>query len=131
MAKETKSVLVDDLNAGGAGVEDLNAEDLNAGEGTQDNQVHSDTNADGSSGDDGAGDGGAGDDSVETVTEPEFVVLKGNSIRHDGEVYRENTRIPVTGTDADRLLAAGVIADVQVLRQRVLSAAPAVSVTTE
>ncbi|VTN05545.1 Uncharacterised protein [Raoultella ornithinolytica] len=30
MAKETKSVLVDDLNAGGAGVEDLNAEDLNA-----------------------------------------------------------------------------------------------------
>lgn len=131
MAKETKSVLVDDLNAGGAGVEDLNAEGLNAGEGTQDNQVHSDTNADGSSGDDGAGDGGAGDDSVETVTEPEFVVLKGNSIRHDGEVYRENTRIPVTGTDADRLLAAGVIADVQVLRQRVLSAAPAVSVTTE
>ncbi|HCT9408400.1 TPA: hypothetical protein OUC36_005045 [Raoultella ornithinolytica] len=128
MAKETKSVLVDDLNAGGAGVEDLNAEDLNAEEGTQDkdNQVHSDTNADSSSGDDGAG-----DDSVEAVSEPEFVVLKGNSIRHDGEVYRENTRIPVTGTDADRLLAAGVIADVQVLRQRVLSAAPAVSVTTE
>lgn len=131
MAKETKSVLVDDLNAGGAGVEDLNAGDLNAGEGTQDNQVHIDTNADGSSGDDGAGDDGAGDDSVETVSEPEFVVLKGNSIRHDGEVYRENMRIPVTGTDADRLLAAGVIADVQVLRQRVLSAAPAVSVTTE
>lgn len=126
MAKETKSVLVDDLNVGGAGVEDLNAEDLNAGEGPQDNQVHIDTNADGSSGDDGAG-----YDSVETVSEPEFVVLKGNSIRHDGEVYRENTRIPVTGTDADRLLAAGVIADVQVLRQRVLSAAPAVSVTTE
>lgn len=126
MAKETKSVLVDDLNVRGAGVEDLNAEDLNAGEGPQDNQVHIDTNADGSSGDDGAG-----DDSVETVSEPEFVVLKGNSIRHDGEVYRENTRIPVTGTDADRLLAAGVIADVQVLRQRVLSAAPAVSVTTE
>ncbi|TJZ61594.1 MULTISPECIES: hypothetical protein [Klebsiella/Raoultella group] len=126
MAKEAKSVLVDDLNAGGAGVEDLNAEDLNAGEGTQDNQQHSDTNVDGSSGDDGAG-----DDSAEAVAEPEFVVLKGNSIRHDGEVYRENMRIPVTGTDADRLLIAGVIADVQVLRQRVLSAAPAVSVTTE
>ena len=126
MAKKAKSVLVDDLNAGGAGVEDLNAEDLNAGEGTQDNQQHSDTNADGSSGDDGAG-----DDSAEAVAEPEFVVLKGNSIRHNGEVYRENMRIPVTGTDADRLLTAGVIADVQVLRQRVLSAAPAVSVTTE
>lgn len=126
MAKEAKSVLVDDLNAGGAGVEDLNAEDLNAGEGTQDNQQHSDTNADTSSGDDGAE-----DDSAEAVAESEFVVLKGNSIRHNGEVYRENMRIPVTGTDADRLLAAGVIADVQVLRQRVLSAAPAVSVTTE
>ncbi|HGV9335275.1 TPA: hypothetical protein ACNOIO_002464 [Raoultella planticola] len=126
MAKETKSVLVDDLNAGGAGVEDLNAEDLNAGEGTQDNQVHSDTNADGSSGDDGAG-----DDSVETVSEPEFVVLKGNSIRHDGEVYRENLRIPVSGKDAERLLAAGVIADVQVLRQRALSAARGVKITTE
>ena len=126
MAKEAKSVLVDDLNAGGAGVEDLNAEDLNAGEGTQDNQVHSDTNADGSSGDDGAG-----DDSVETVSEPEFVVLKGNSIRHDGEVYRENLRIPVSGKDAERLLAAGVIADVQVLRQRALSAARGVKITTE
>ncbi|WIO40979.1 hypothetical protein P2G42_13460 [Klebsiella electrica] len=126
MAKEAKSVLVDDLNAGGAGVEDLNAEDLNAGEGSQDNQQHSDTNADGSSGDDGDG-----DDSADAVAEPEFVVLKGNSIRHNGEVYRENMRIPVTGTDANRLLTAGVIADVQVLRQRVLSAAPAVSVTTE
>lgn len=126
MAKEAKSVLVDDLNAGGAGVEDLNAEDLNAGEGSQDNQQHSDTNADGSSGDDGDG-----DDSADAVAEPEFVVLKGNSIRHNGEVYRENMHIPVTGTDADRLLTAGVIADIQVLRQRVLSAAPAVSVTTE
>ena len=121
MAKEAKSVLVDDLNAGGAGVEDLNA-----GEGTQDNQQHNDTNTGGSSGDDGDG-----DDSADAVAEPEFVVLKGNSIRHNGEVYRENMRIPVTGTDADRLLTAGVIADVQVLRQRVLSAAPAVSVTTE
>ncbi|HCE8956173.1 TPA: hypothetical protein NHT77_005443 [Raoultella ornithinolytica] len=126
MAKETKSVLVDDLNAGGAGVEDLNAEDLNAGEGTQDNQVHSDTNANGSSGDDGTE-----DDASEEAAAPEFVVLKGNCIRHDGEIYRENVRIPVSGKDAERLLAAGVIADVQVLRQRILSAVPAVSVTTE
>ncbi|HFF8540648.1 TPA: hypothetical protein ACGEYK_004857 [Raoultella ornithinolytica] len=126
MAKETKSVLVVDLNAGGAGVEDLNAEDLNAGEGTQDNQVHSDTNANGSSGDDGTE-----DDASEEAAAPEFVVLKGNCIRHDGEIYRENVRIPVSGKDAERLLAAGVIADVQVLRQRILSAVPAVSVTTE
>lgn len=62
---------------------------------------------------------------------PEFVVLKGNSIRHDGEVYRENSAIPVTGKDAERLLQAGVIADVSVLRQRAMSAQPSVSVTSE
>lgn len=60
-----------------------------------------------------------------------YVVLKGNCIRHDGVVYRENTLIPVSGQDAQRLLAAGVIADVQALRQRALSADPGVKVTTE
>lgn len=120
MAKETKSELMDDLNAEGTG-DGLNAEDLNAGKGTQDNQQHSDT----------SGDDSSGDDADEETAAPEYVVLKGNSIRHDGDVYRENTVIPVSGQDAQRLLAAGVIADVQVLRQRVLSAAPAVSVTTE
>jgi Ni,Fe-hydrogenase III small subunit len=63
--------------------------------------------------------------------QPEYVVLKGNCIRHDGEIYRENLRIPVSGKDAERLLAAGVIADVQVLRQRALSAARGVKITTE
>lgn len=62
---------------------------------------------------------------------PEYVVLKGNSIRHDGTVYRENTTIPVTGNDALRLLNAGVIADVAILRKRILAAQPAVSVTSE
>jgi hypothetical protein len=66
----------------------------------------------------------------EEAAEPEFVVLKGNCIRHDGEVYRENL-IPVSGKDAERLLAAGVIADVHALRQRALSAARGVKITTE
>ncbi|MEG8666099.1 hypothetical protein [Klebsiella quasipneumoniae] len=108
MAKETKSSVMDDLNDGGTGLDDLNA-------------------------------GGAVADSIDTGDEsgneeaapPEYVVLKGNCIRHDGVVYRENTRILVSGDDAARLLAAGVIADIQVLRQRLLSAAPAVSVTSE
>ncbi len=73
----------------------------------------------------------AEEDGQEEAVEPEFVVLKGNCIRHDGEVYRENSRIPVTGKDAERLLAAGVIADVQALRQRALSAARGVKITTE
>lgn len=122
MAKTTKTGSVDDLNAEGAAEEGLNVDDLNAGGIVQDNQQHDEKDGDSVDDADGAED--------ETAA-PEFVVLKGNCIRHDGEIYRENTRIPVSGKDADRLLAAGVIADVQVLRQRVLSAAPAVSVTTE
>ena len=125
MAKETKSELVDDLNAGGTG-DGLSAEDLNAGESAADNQRQDDKD-----GADSPGDDGAEDDADEEAATPEFVVLKGNSIRHNGEVYRENVRIPVSGKDAERLLTAGVIADIQVLRQRILSAAPAVSVTTE
>jgi hypothetical protein len=38
--------------------------------------------------------------------------------------------IPVTGKDAERLLQSGVIADVDVLRKRVLASQPSVSVTT-
>ncbi len=126
MAKATNTVLVDDLNAGGTGEDDLNVDDLNAGESATGNQQQGDKGGADSSGDDGAE-----DDADEEAAAPEFVVLKGNCIRHDGEIYRENVRIPVSGKDAERLLAAGVIADVQVLRQRILSAAPAVSVTTE
>lgn len=120
MAKTTKTGSVDDLNAEGIAEEGLSVDDLNAGGIVQDNQQPDET--DGDSADDA--------DEDETVA-PEYVVLKGNCIRHDGEIYRENLRIPVSGKDAERLLAAGVIADVQVLRQRILSAAPAVSVTTE
>ena len=126
MAKATNTVLVDDLNAGGTGEDDLNVDDLNAGESAADNQQQGDKD-----GADSSRDEGAKDDADEEAAVPEFVVLKGNSIRHNGEVYRENVRIPVSGKDAERLLAAGVIADIQVLRQRILSAAPAVSVTTE
>ncbi|WP_411197248.1 hypothetical protein ACHQIW_14240 [Klebsiella variicola] len=123
MAKATNTVQVDDLNAGDTGEGDLNVDDLNAGESAAGNQQQGDKGGADSSGDDG--------DEAEEAAAPEFVVLKGNCIRHDGEIYRENVRIPVSGKDAERLLAAGVIADVQVLRQRILSAAPAVSVTTE
>ncbi|WP_394467177.1 hypothetical protein PVK56_15220 [Raoultella ornithinolytica] len=123
MAKTTKTAgSVDDLNAECTAEEGLNVDDLNAGGIVQDNQQHDET--DGDSTDD------ADSDEDETAA-PEYVVLKGNCIRHDGEIYRENLRIPVSGKDAERLLAAGVIADVQVLRQRALSAARGVKITTE
>ncbi|HBU6144370.1 TPA: hypothetical protein MC488_005289 [Klebsiella variicola] len=125
MAKISKTEQVDDLNAEGATEDALNIDDLNAGGSVQITQQHDEK--DGDSSDDQDDD----EEDFQEVAEPEFVVLKGNCIRHDGEVYRENSLIPVSGKDAERLLAAGVIADVHALRQRALSAARGVKITTE
>lgn len=126
MAKISKTEQVDDLNAEGATEDALNIADLNAGGSVQ--MTHQYDEKDGDSSDDQDADDEC---DYEEAAEPEFVVLKGNCIRHDGEVYRENSLIPVSGKDAERLLAAGVIADVHALRQRALSAARGVKITTE
>lgn len=125
MAKQPNTGLADDLNAEGSAKDGLSVDDLNAGDNTQEKQPLSKTDDSESSGDD---DGG--DEKSEDTESQEYVVLKGNCIRHDGEMYRENMRIPVTGKDAERLLQSGVIADVDVLRKRVLASQPSVSVTT-
>ncbi|EIZ4416248.1 TPA: hypothetical protein ACYUOA_000174 [Escherichia coli] len=125
MAKISKTEQVDDLNAEGATEDALNIDDLNAGGSVQ--MTHQYDEKDSDSSDDQDDD----EEDFQEVAEPEFVVLKGNCIRHDGEVYRENSLIPVSGKDAERLLAAGVIADVHALRQRALSAARGVKITTE
>ena len=125
MAKISKTEQVDDLNAEGAAEDAVNINDLNAGGSVQ--MTHQYDEKDGDSSDDQDDD----EEDFQEVAEPEFVVLKGNCIRHDGEVYRENSLIPVSGKDAERLLAAGVIADVHALRQRALSAARGVKITTE
>lgn len=125
MAKISKTEQVDVLNAEGATEDALNIDDLNAGGSVQ--MTHQYDEKDGDSSDDQDDD----EEDFQEVAEPEFVVLKGNCIRHDGEVYRENSLIPVSGKDAERLLAAGVIADIHALRQRALSAARGVKITTE
>ncbi|HCK7191871.1 TPA: hypothetical protein N0X18_002664 [Enterobacter roggenkampii] len=125
MAKKPNTGLADDLNAEGSAKDGLSVDDLNAGDNTQVKQPLSKTDdAESSVDDDG------GDEKSEDTESQEYVVLKGNCIRHDGEMYRENMRIPVTGKDAERLLQSGVIADVDVLRKRVLASQPSVSVTT-
>ena len=125
MAKQPNTGLADDLNAEGSAKDGLSVDDLNAGDNTQEKQPLSKTDdAESSVDDDG------GDEKSEDTESQEYVVLKGNCIRHDGEIYRENMRIPVTGKDAERLLQSGVIADVDVLRKRVLASQPSVSVTT-
>ena len=125
MAKQPNTGLADDLNAEGSAKDGLSVDDLNAGDNTQVKQPLSKTDdAELSVDDDG------GDEKSEDTESQEYVVLKGNCIRHDGEMYRENMRIPVAGKDAERLLQSGVIADVDVLRKRVLASQPSVSVTT-
>ena len=125
MAKQPNTGLADDLNAEGSAKDGLSVDDLNAGDNTQEKQPLSKTDdAESSVDDDG------GDEKSEDTESQEYVVLKGNCIRHDGEMYRENMRIPVTGKDAERLLQSGVIADVDVLHKRVLASQPSVSVTT-
>lgn len=125
MAKQPNTGLADDLNAEGSAKDGLSVDDLNAGDNTQVKQPLSKTDdAESSVDDDG------GDEKSEDTESQEYVVLKGNCIRHDGEMYRENMRIPVTGKDAERLLQSGVIADVDVLRKRVLASQPSVSATT-
>lgn len=125
MAKQPNTGLADDLNAEGSAKDGLSVDVLNAGDNTQEKQPLSKTDdAESSVDDDG------GDEKSEDTESQEYVVLKGNCIRHDGEMYRENMRIPVTGKDAERLLHSGVIADVDVLRKRVLASQPSVSVTT-
>lgn len=125
MAKQPNTGLADDLNAEGSAKDGLSVDDLNAGDNTQVKQPLSKTDdAESSVDDDG------GDEKSEDTESQEYVVLRGNCIRHDGEIYRENMRIPVTGKDAERLLQSGVIADVDVLRKRVLASQPSVSVTT-
>lgn len=127
MAKPTNTGLGDDLNAEISAKEGLSVDDLNAGDNTQDKQKQNKTDDDDLSVDEDGADKKAND---EDTGAQEYVVLKGNCIRHDGEIYRENMRISVSGKDAERLLQSGVIADVSVLRQRALSAQPSVSVTS-
>lgn len=133
MSKTTKQPAAAELNAEDV-VNDLNAEGINSAEVIAADVLNAGGESAGSEGDDSGEEESAGpeddDSGKEENADPEYVVLTGNSIRHNGEVYRENTIIPVTGKDAERLLNAGIIADVSVLRQRVLAAKPAVTVTT-
>ena len=82
MAKQPNTGLADDLNAEGSAKDGLSVDDLNAGDNTQVKQPLSKTDdAESSVDDDG------GDEKSEDTESQEYVVLKGNCIRHDGEMY--------------------------------------------
>ncbi|WP_237387327.1 DUF4604 domain-containing protein [Xenorhabdus sp. Sc-CR9] len=52
---------------------------------------------------------------------PEFVVLQGNTVQHDGVEYPENSVIYISDADAKRLVELGVIARLDDLKARLLS----------
>lgn len=45
------------------------------------------------------------------------VVLKGKSVRHDGESYTQNTRVELSQSDASRLIASGFVKTLDSVKQ--------------
>ncbi|EPB0882557.1 hypothetical protein ACRASO_004229 [Yersinia enterocolitica] len=60
----------------------------------------------------------SGDHSADDSDEKEVVVVKGQTLRHSGETYTENSRLFLPHSDASRLIDLGVVADVKALRQQ-------------
>lgn len=61
------------------------------------------------------------DDSADESDELEVVVVKGQTLRHSGKTYAENSRLFLLHDDAERLISLGVVADVKSLRQQAAS----------
>ncbi|EOZ3191999.1 TPA: hypothetical protein ACGIZ8_001750 [Yersinia enterocolitica] len=60
----------------------------------------------------------SGDHFADDSDEMEVVVVKGQTLRHSGETYAENSRLFLPCSDASRLIDLGVVADVKTLRQQ-------------
>ncbi|MGT3212279.1 hypothetical protein [Yersinia enterocolitica] len=58
------------------------------------------------------------DDPADDSDEMELVVVKGQTLRHSGETYAENSRLFLPYSDASRLINLGVVVDVKALRQQ-------------
>lgn len=58
------------------------------------------------------------DDPADDSDEMELVVVKGQTLRHSGETYAENSRLFLPCSDASRLINLGVVADAKALRQQ-------------
>ncbi|MBP0996657.1 hypothetical protein J8629_06190 [Serratia fonticola] len=82
-----------------------------------------DTDGDGDDSDQGPDKETLGDGLVSVV------VIKGNTVRHDGRDFTENRTLTLSTEDAQRLIGLGVVEDVEQLRKQALKrATPAVSV---
>ncbi len=82
-----------------------------------------------------AADSGCGNAGDEQRSDPEhgadnvYVVAKGRSVQHNGELYRENQQITLDGTDADRLVKLGAVMSLEAVRKMLAKANPPGTVT--
>lgn len=58
-----------------------------------------------------------------------YVVVKGRSVQHDGEFYRENQQITLDDSDAVRLIELGVVIPLEAVREKLVEANPPGTVT--
>ncbi|MEY0337848.1 hypothetical protein AB7V82_14695 [Providencia stuartii] len=58
-----------------------------------------------------------------------YVVVKGRSVQHDGEFYRENQQITLDDSDAARLIGLGVVMTLEAVREKLAKANPPGTVT--
>lgn len=58
-----------------------------------------------------------------------YVVVKGRSVQHDGEFYRENQQITLDDSDAVRLIELGVVMSLEAVREKLAKANPPSTVT--
>ena len=82
-----------------------------------------------------AADSGGGNAGDEQRSDPEhgtdnvYVVAKGRSVQHNGELYRDNQQITLDGTDADRLVKLGAVISLEAVRKMLVKANPPGTVT--
>lgn len=58
-----------------------------------------------------------------------YVVVKGRSVQHDGEFYRESQQITLDDSDAVRLIDLGVVMSLEAVREKLAKANPPGTVT--
>ncbi|MEY0594871.1 hypothetical protein AB7309_15550 [Providencia manganoxydans] len=62
-------------------------------------------------------------------TDDIYVVVKGRSVQHNGILYTESQQIELDNIDANRLVALGVVMSLASVREKLVQANPAGTVT--